>query len=70
MPSGYVETENGIIPIGVQIIGGMDKDNDVLKAGYCFREKIQIFASNFAFNFVHASRQQLCIFINFSKAFT
>ena len=41
IPSGYVETENGKIPIGVQIIGGMDKDNDVLKAGYCLEKKFK-----------------------------
>ena len=41
MPSGYVSTENGKIPIGVQIIGGMNKDNDVLRAGYCLVQRFQ-----------------------------
>eukprot|EP01084_Bolivina_argentea_P029143 54098_1 len=41
MPCGYVDTLDGKIPIGVQLVGGMDKDNDVLKAAFCLEKKFK-----------------------------
>ena len=42
MPSAYIPcNNNGKIPIGVQIAGGVDKDNLVLKVGYCLENKFK-----------------------------
>ena len=41
MPCAYISSMDGDIPLGVQIVGGSDKDNLVLRTGYCLENKFK-----------------------------